>query len=61
MSNRNPFKSLGSGASLLRSRLGSRSEVVSDIRSAGLFILDTPRHRTLDVYGHPHYRMRRVA
>ena len=35
--------------------------VASDIRGAGPSTFDFPHHRTLDVYGHPHYRLRRVA
>jgi len=48
-------------APLLWSRRSGRSVVASDIRGAGPFSVDFPHHRTLDVYGHPHYRLRRVA
>jgi hypothetical protein len=51
----------GLDAPLLWSRRSGRSVVASDIRSAGPFSLDFPHHRTLDVYGHPYYRLRRVA
>ena len=46
-------------APLLSSRRSGRSVVASDIRGAGPFSF--PHYRTLDVYGHPQYRLRRVA
>jgi hypothetical protein len=40
---------------------GSRDLVDSDIRGVRPFAFGPPHHRTLDVYGHPQYRLRRVA
>ena len=48
-------------APLLWSRPSGRSVVDSDIRGNGPYSYGAPHHRTLDVYGHPQYRLRRVA
>jgi hypothetical protein len=48
-------------APLLSSRRSGCSMVASDIRGGGPFTFGGPHHRTLDVYGHPQYRLRRVA
>jgi hypothetical protein len=45
----------------LWSRRSGRSVVASGIRGARPFSFDGPHYRTLDVYGHPQYRLRRVA
>ena len=47
-------------APLLWSRRSGRM-VASDIRGAAPFSFDARHYRTLDVYGHPQYRLRRVA